>query len=109
MKCIHQTSDRTLAHLLRGALESQGVATIVQGEHLTAIQGELPTGASAEYRVCIVDDDQLPRAGHLARQWLADAPPRASAPWVCRGCGERHEAHFASCWRCGADAEPAHF
>lgn len=105
MKCIHQTSDRTRAHLLRGALESQGVATIVQGEHLTAIQGELPAGASAEYRVCIVDDDQLPRAGHLARQWLADSASRSSTAWSCRGCGERHEAQFASCWRCGADAD----
>lgn len=105
MKCIHQTSDRTRAHLLRGALESQGVTTIVQGEHLTAIQGELPTGACAEYRVCIVDDDQLPRAGLLAKQWLAEPPPRAAAPWTCRACGERHEAQFGSCWRCGADSD----
>jgi hypothetical protein len=107
VKCIHQTSDRTRAHLLRGALEAQGVESIVQGEHLTAIQGELPTGASAEYRVCIVDDDQLPRAGHLAKQWLADGAPRSSPPWTCRECGERHEAQFGSCWRCGADADLA--
>jgi hypothetical protein len=77
----------------------------VQGEHLTAIQGEIPTGASAQYRVCIVDDDQLPRAGHLARQWLAETAPQPCAPWVCRVCGERHEAQFGSCWRCGAEPE----
>lgn len=105
MKCIHQTSDRTRAHLLRGALESQGVASIVQGEHLTAIQGELPAGASAEYRVCIVDDDQWPRAGLLAKQWLSEPPQRSAAAWACRVCGERHEAHFGSCWRCGADSD----
>jgi hypothetical protein len=107
VKCIHRTSDRTRAHLLRGALESQGVATIVQGEHLTAIQGEIPSGASAEYRVCIVDDDQLPRAGNLARQWLADGSPQPCAPWVCGVCGERHEAQFGSCWRCGAEPDCA--
>jgi len=104
MKCVHQTSDRTRAQLLRGALESEGIAAIVQGEHLTALHGEIPTGASAEYRVCIVDDEQLPRAGHLAKQWLAENIPGSSAPWVCAGCGERHEAHFESCWKCGADA-----
>jgi hypothetical protein len=104
MKCLHQTSDRTRAQLLRGALESEGIAAIVQGEHLTALLGEIPTGASAEYRVCIVDDEQLPRAGRLARQWLAEKVPGSGAPWVCAGCGERHEAHFESCWKCGADA-----
>ena len=105
MKCLHQTSDRTRAQLLRGALESEGIAAIVQGEHLTALLGEIPTGASAEYRVCIVDDDQLPRAGQFTRQWLGEGVPVASAPWVCAACGERHEAHFESCWKCGADGE----
>ena len=104
MRCVHQTSDRTRAQLLRSALESEGIAAIVQGEHLTAIHGEIPTGASAEYRVCIVDDEQLPRAGHLARQWLAERAPGSARPWVCARCGERHEAHFESCWKCGADA-----
>ena len=104
MRCVHQTSDRTRAQLLRGALESEGIAAIVQGEHLTAIHGEIPTGASAEYRVCIVDDEQLPRAALLAKQWLAENVPGSAAPWVCAGCGERHEAHFESCWKCGADA-----
>lgn len=105
MKCVYRTSDRTLAHLLRGALESEGIAAIVQGEHLTPLQGEIPAGASAEYRVCIVDAEQLPRATLLARQWLAAGAPDSAAPWVCARCGERHEPHFVSCWNCGAEAE----
>ena len=104
MKCLHRTSDRTRAQLLRGALESEGIAAIVQGEHLTAIHGEIPAGASAEYRVCIVDDDQLPKAGRFARQWLGEDAPGSEAPWVCEACGERHEPHFESCWKCGAGA-----
>jgi len=104
VKCVHQTSNRTVAQLLRSALESEGVATLVQGEHLTALQGELPAGASAQYRVCIVDDDQLPRAIHLAKQWLAEEGSRSSTPWVCEACGEQHEAQFGSCWKCGADS-----
>ena len=104
MKCVHQTSNRTRAQLLRGALESEGIVAIVQGEHLTAIHGEVPTGASAEYRVCIVDDDQLPKAQLFAKQWLVEAVPGSAAPWVCAACGERHEAHFESCWKCGADS-----
>ena len=107
MKCVHQTSDRTRAQLLRSALESEGIAAIVQGEYLTAIHGELPVGASAEYRVCIIDDDQLPRAGHLARQWLGEGATGSAVPWVCDTCGERHEAHFDSCWKCGVDSNPS--
>lgn len=104
---MHTTSDRTVAQLLRGALESEGIPTIVQGEHLSALQGEIPVGAAAEYRVCIVDDEQLPRASQLAERWLADATEIGGPTWVCSGCGERHEPHFGSCWRCGAEAEPA--
>jgi hypothetical protein len=107
MECVYRTSDRTLAQLLRGALDSQGVASVVQGEHLTPLQGELPAGASAQYRVCIVDPDQLPRASLLTRQWLDEKALRSAAAWVCRACGERHEPQFASCWKCGADADAA--
>ena len=104
MTCVYRTSDRTLAQLLRGALESQGVAAIVQGEHLTALQGEAPVGAAAEYRVCIVDAEQLPRATLIGRQWLASPGSEPAPPWVCAACGERHEPQFASCWNCGAEA-----
>ncbi len=107
MQCVHETSDRTLAQLLRGALESEGIAAIVQGEHLAAIQGETPVGASAEFRVCIVDPEQLPRASCLLGQWLEEGDGERAAPWVCRGCGERHEPHFGSCWKCGGEADAA--
>lgn len=103
MKCIHRTADRTIAQLLRGALEVEEIPAIVEGEHLGALRGELPVGASAEYRVSILDDEQLPRASLLARQWLA-AHDEGSAHWICSGCGERHEPHFGSCWQCGAAA-----
>jgi hypothetical protein len=105
MRCVYRTANRTTAQLLRGALEVEGIPAIVEGEHLGAIRGEVPVGASAEYRVSILDDEQLPRASMLAEQWLAArADAVAAPPWTCRGCGERHEPHFASCWRCGAHA-----
>jgi len=107
VKCLYTTSDRTLAHLLRSALESEGIPSLVQGEHLTPLLGEVPTGASAEYRVCIVDAEQSPRATCLAAQWLSERVPGPDAPWVCGGCGERHEPHFRSCWNCGSEADAA--
>lgn len=107
MQCIHETSDRTVAQLLRSALESQGIDAIVQGEHLNSLQGEIPVGFSAVYRVFIVDSEQLPAASHFARQWLEPRAAGAARPWTCERCGERHEPHFESCWKCGAASNGA--
>jgi hypothetical protein len=103
--CIHETSNRTVAQLLRGALESEGIPAIVQGEHLAPLEGRLPAGAAARYRVFIVDSEQLPAASHFARRWLDETLPSSARPWTCRRCGERHDAHFASCWKCGAESD----
>jgi putative signal transducing protein len=103
--CIHETSNRTIAQLLRGALEAEGIPAFVQGEHLAPLQGQLPAGVAAQYRVCIVDSEQLPAASHFARRWLDAQLPSSAEPWTCRRCGERHEAHFASCWKCGAESD----
>ena len=107
MKCLYETADRTRAQLLRSALEAEGVAAIVQGEHLTPLQGETPAGASAQYRVCIVDDEQSPKAERLTKEWLATQTTTRTDPWICTSCGERHEAQFRSCWRCGEDSDAA--
>ena len=106
MRCVHRTSNRTFAQLLRGALETEGVASMVLGEHLTPLQGEVAAGAAAEYRLCILDDDQWTRASRLVAQWLEE--PRGPVKvWECHGCGERHEPQFGACWKCGAEAEVA--
>jgi hypothetical protein len=102
--CVHRTSDRTVAHLLRGALEAEGVVALVQGEQLFGLQGEVPAGPALELRVCILDDEQLPKAERVVREWLAArARPSDEAPWRCAGCGEQHEPQFATCWRCGGE------
>lgn len=89
-----------------GALESAGVPAFVEGEHLTSLQGEIPTGASAEFHVSIVDEEQLPRASLVARGWFEDQsredPPQT---WTCAACGETHEAQFRSCWQCGMERD----
>lgn len=94
-----------MAQLLRGALESDGIPTIVEGEDLFSLQGAgVPAGASVEYRVSIVDDEQLPRAVIFVKQWLEDRHSAGSGgPWLCEACGERHEPQFHSCWNCGAE------
>jgi len=95
-----------MAQLLASALEIHEIGAIVDGEHLSPLQGlAVPAGASAEYRVCIVDPEQRPRAERFVRDWLQQqASPRLER-WTCRSCGEAHEGQFSSCWSCGAERD----
>ena len=102
MKCLFETADRTLAQLMRSALEAEGVAVLVQGEHLTSLQGETPAGASAQYRVLLTDDEQWPKAERLVAEWVAARSETHTESWTCASCGERHEPQFELCWNCGA-------
>jgi hypothetical protein len=88
-------------------LEAEGVETYVQGEDLFGLQGEIPVGASFEMRLCLVDDEQRPKADNLVKSWLAARKARAAGvPWRCLRCEEQHEPQFVTCWKCGASAEP---
>jgi hypothetical protein len=101
MKSLYETADRTLAQLLRSALEAEGVPVMVQGEHLTSLQGETPAGSSAQYRVLLSDDEQWPKAERLVADWFAARNAASTEPWTCTHCGERHEPQFELCWKCG--------
>ena len=105
---LHTTSNLTVAHLLRGVLESAEVPAIIEGEQLASLQGEIPAGASAEFHVSIVDDEQLPRASLVMRRWLEErSAANTGCRWTCPACGEDHEPQFHSCWRCGSERDSA--
>ena len=108
MDCVYRTSDRALAQLLCSALSSHEIQAIVEGEHLSSLQGlAVPAGSSAEYRVCIIDSEQMPQAERFVRDWLRrHSAPDESEPWSCASCGESHGGQFSSCWRCGAEESP---
>ncbi len=105
MNCLHKTPDRSIAQLLCGALRSEGIDAVVDGEHLSSLQGlAVPAGASAEYRVCVVDADQTPRASLLVAEWLEHHESTTETErWSCGQCGETHAGQFSSCWKCGAE------
>ncbi len=100
MKQVHIAKHAPEAHLVRGFLESNGIAAVVRGEFLTSGWGELPVDVCG---VWIVDNAQYERAhalllaylnGDLARQFRGEH-------WRCPQCGEQLEGQFTACWRCG--------
>jgi hypothetical protein len=93
------------AHLVQGILEGEGIPAEVRGVALfTTLEG----GAAARGMlpsVWILHEDQAVQAAALVARF-ADGKPLpedAGEPWVCLACGERHEAQFTQCWKCGAD------
>ena len=102
MRCVYKTPDRTVAHLLRGALEAEDIPAVVEGEHLSALHGVVPAGSSAELRVSILNEHQLDLAERVIAAWRVQREAQLeSGPWRCEQCGEEHEPQFSECWKCG--------
>ena len=101
MKQVHVAKHAPEAHLVKGFLESNGVAAVVRGEFLTSGWGELPVDVCA---VWITDDAQYERAHALLVSFLKGDLAREyrGAAWTCPACGERLEGQFTACWKCGA-------
>jgi hypothetical protein len=100
VKQIHVAKHATEAHLVKGFLESHGIAAIVRGEFLTSGWGELPTDLCS---VWIADDAQYEHADRLLVDFLSGRLAREAAArsWKCPRCGELIEGQFTQCWNCG--------
>lgn len=101
MKKLYIARHMTEAHLLRGFLESQGIASIVRGDLLTGGFGELPVDQCS---VWLTDERQFARADELVRDFLKGSFARiySGERWVCPQCNETLEGQFTQCWRCGS-------
>ena len=99
MTRIYSTPNAPVAHLVRHALEQDGIAAEVRGETRAAFVGEVPP-IEAWVEVWVADANAV-EADRIARTFTAD-PPDAD-PWAC-ACGEAVDAVFATCWACGASA-----
>lgn len=101
MKPLHTARHATEAHLIRGYLESRGIAALVRGEFLSGGVGELPADLC---KVWVIDDQEFARADHLLRQFLQGDAAREHAHerWRCEPCNEDIEGQFTACWRCGS-------
>lgn len=58
------------AHFVRGLLESEGIESIVQGQHLEALQGMIPFGVSSACTVWVLKSTDEQRALNLIQQTI---------------------------------------
>lgn len=101
MKQVHVAKHAPEAHIVKGLLESNGIAAFIRGEFLTGGWGELPVDVCS---VWIADDAQYERAQSVLLAFLRGEPAREQQghPWRCHHCGEQLEGQFTKCWNCGA-------
>jgi len=93
----------TEAHLIAGFLQSQGIASHVQGETLFATRGEVPLTPSTLPSVWVDDDAQVEEALAVIRDIRADTAGAVERSWRCENCGEMVEPQFTACWSCQAE------
>ncbi|MCE2998834.1 MAG: DUF2007 domain-containing protein [Betaproteobacteria bacterium] len=103
LKRLYAARHLTEAHLIRGHLESCGIAATVRGEALAGGFGELPLDACSVW----VDDSQFDDAEAALRALHHGDPFSGASSWICASCGERSEPQFSACWRCGGERPDA--
>ena len=91
------------AHLVKGILESNGIASEIRGEALFGARGELPL-TEASPTVWVLNDEQVDEALAVLRHRTTEPSEVAAYHlWRCARCGETIEPQFTACWQCNAD------
>lgn len=103
MKKIYSSDNYLLVGHLRQLLENHHIRCIAKNEYLLGAAGELPP-TECWPELWVAEDFQYEKARELVESFLAEVPD--GGPWECAACGERSEAQFTACWRCGAERPP---
>jgi hypothetical protein len=80
MRIAYRAQTLIDAHLVKDALEAQGIPAFVSGEYLTGGVGQLP---ALDYVAVLVPESSLAEAGDVVREVCArlDEARRAAAEW----------------------------
>src|SRR5258708_418494 len=97
MKMLFTSMDRTKVGILRCIIEEAGIEFEVRND---ATNANYPTEPFCP-ELWIIHDEDFAKAVELRDAWRA-TPSVELTPWTCPGCGEKLEAQFSSCWKCGA-------
>jgi hypothetical protein len=99
MKLIYSSPDLAAVTHLKDLLESAGMACFIKNEVAAQLFPEVPL-SEAVPELWIDDESRLAEAMEIKKDYLG--PQSVSGPsWTCPKCGEKSEAQFTSCWKCG--------
>ena len=99
MKRVAEASSVLEADEMRAFHVARGNDAIVYGAETFSTPGVNPLAFPS---VWIGDDADIERAQSILQDFRRERAAAArGGAWTCV-CGERHEAQFEVCWRCGA-------
>jgi hypothetical protein len=98
MKLILSSPDLVEINELKELLEDAGITCVINNEVSSQLLGAIPT-IEATPELWIEDDSRLAEAEQIKKDW--EAPSAPGPTWTCPKCGEKLEAQFTSCWKCG--------
>ena len=102
LKRVYSSFNLAAVHHAKNLLQAEGIRAVVKNELLSSAMGELPP-AECQAEVWVLRDEDGEPAERILRAYHSSAPK--GPPWTCARCGERSEAQFTQCWRCGANRE----
>jgi hypothetical protein len=95
MKLVFRAASLLQVAHARNVLIIAGIDCDLRNQYSAGALGELPM---LETWPQLWVDEACEAAALRA---LAAAAASAGVPWTCRHCGEKLEAQFTNCWRCG--------
>ncbi|HTV39987.1 MAG TPA: DUF2007 domain-containing protein [Candidatus Sulfotelmatobacter sp.] len=98
MKRILTSPSLVTVSELKDMLVAAGIACFINNEVSSTLAGGVPQ-VECWPELWIDDDAREAEALHIKDQW--QSPQIQGTAWTCPKCGEKLEAQFTSCWKCG--------
>jgi hypothetical protein len=95
MKKLLSSPDNPEVELVKNMLADVGILCEVRNGEVSGIVPVAPF-----YEELWVQDEDFEKASDLVDTWRRPSSTTPGA-WTCPQCGERVDAQFTSCWKCG--------
>jgi predicted RNA-binding Zn-ribbon protein involved in translation (DUF1610 family) len=101
MKKLYGSQNRVLLYLVKSRLDDLKINSFMKNETPPAA-GEVPP-MIAWPELWVMDDERFTAAEQCLQEELTSN--KLQHDWVCPKCGEKLEAQFEICWKCGVERE----
>jgi len=98
MKQVLAYDTVTEAEFAAGLLQVEGIPCEVRNE-ATSFTGGVGTMLPFPPQVCVLRDEDLPRANDILKRHRRSG----GEGWKCPSCGNENEPAFDACWSCSAE------
>lgn len=101
MKMLFSSPEGPEVGLVKNLLDEAGIPCEVRNENSYASFA----GGSFCPELWVLDEADFPKAAELCDAWRK-SNSAGGETWICPACGEKSEAQFSACWKCGAERKP---